>query len=97
MAEEENTGLTAPGNLGDAQAAPVEKEAEPAPKPARRKRAAAKKPGPVVLRRYQAKRFPLHHPYQGRLIPVSGWVEMVPDNWLEVQVKANVIDDLGTG
>jgi hypothetical protein len=46
-------------------------------------------PAPVF---YRARRMPIHHPYQGVLVPVVGQVPLYFDNWVEVQLKAGVIE-----
>lgn len=94
-----DTELAAPGNL--VEPAVSEQKAETPAKPRRRRTPAAKQPEPSATveakksHRYQAKRAPIYHPYQKKLIPVSGWAELVPDNWVEVQLSAKVITDLG--
>lgn len=44
---------------------------------------------------YQARRYPIRHPYQEVKIPVSGSVTLFKDGWIDAQVSAKVILDLG--
>lgn len=44
---------------------------------------------------YQARKYAIRHPYQEVKIPVSGSVTLFKDSWIDAQVGANVITDLG--
>ena len=81
---EENGDLTPPSTVNEPE---VEQKK---PRRAARGRSATPK-----LKKYRANKFPIYHPYQEKTVPVSGYVEMVPDNWVEVQVRAGVIIDMG--
>jgi hypothetical protein len=61
-------------------------EAAPPPEPKPVQPAA---PKPVF---YRARLLPIHHPYQGILIPVHGQVPLYLDNWLECQLKAGIVE-----
>ena len=43
---------------------------------------------------YRATRVPIYHPYQNVLVPVIKGVPLHMDNWVEVQVKAKVIEEV---
>ena len=43
---------------------------------------------------YRATRVPIYHPYQNVLVPVIKGVPLHRDNWVEVQVKAKVIEEV---
>lgn len=47
----------------------------------------------VTARHYRANYMPIYHPYQDVLVPVSGSVLLEPDNWVEVQLGANIISE----
>lgn len=48
-----------------------------------------------VFHNYQARKYSIRHPYQEVMVPVSGTVSLFKDSWIDVQVKAKVIVDLG--
>jgi sRNA-binding protein len=69
-------------------------EATPEKKPAKKRRAAAKPSAKPAVMRYRAKKFPINHPYQRVTVPVAHAVPLEVDNWVEIQVKAGVIEEV---
>ena len=53
------------------------------------------KPKVAPRRRFRAKVVPIYHPYQKVQVPVAGDVPLDVDNWVVVQVSANVLIDMG--
>lgn len=62
---------------------PVAAEAKPVPAPAA--------PLPIKGFGYKARLHPIRHPYQNVLVPVDVPIPLVRDNWVEVQVQAQVL------
>lgn len=53
-------------------------------------------PAPVAPARpaqlFKARRFPVRHPYQNVLVPVTHGVYLVLDSWVQAQLQAKVIE-----